>query len=138
MNDSRNMKVPRLCMLLMAVSAMSMSAYANKDDDKGKADLVQAVRIKELNLRKADLQKRIKDEDKKRNRTLSGVTSETQERLNEIQDSICLGLRSQLVSVELELKELVPDKTASVISSQLSILQNQQHSETGDGPDGGK
>lgn len=138
MNDSRNMKVSRLCMLLMAVSTMSMSAYANKDDDKGKADLVQAVRIKELNLRKAELQKRIKDEDKKRNRTLSGVASESQERLNEIQDSICLDLRSRLVSVELELKELVPDKTASVISSQLSILQNQQHSETGDGPEGGK
>lgn len=121
---------------LCAMALICASAYA-QNDSQNKDDAVQAIKVKELNARKANLQKQIKIEDQKRNQTLNGVTAETQEILNEKQDSICLELRSQLVSVELELKELVPDETASVIANQLNILQNQQQSggETATGND---
>lgn len=116
------MKSYRLLVLCVMV-VFCMTAYAQEDKQN---NTVQAIKIKELNLRKANLQKQIKIEDQKRNQTLSGATAETQEVLNNKQDSICLELRSQLVSVELELKELVPDQTASTIANQFNILQNQQ------------
>lgn len=112
-----------LALCVMAVFCLTAYAQENKQNNT-----VQAIKIKELNLRKANLQKQIIIEDQKRNQTLSGVTAETQEMLNNKQDSICLELRSQLVSVELELKELVPDQTASTIANQFRILHNQQQS----------
>ncbi len=130
------MKNLRLYTLLCIMAVICVSAYA-QNDSQNKDDAVQAIKVKGLNARKANLQRQIKIEDQKRNQTLNGVTAETQEILNEKQDSICLELRSQLVSVELELKELVPDETASVIANQLNILQNQQQSgeETATGND---
>ena len=125
------MKSYRLLALCVMV-VFCMTAYAQEDKHN---NTVQAIKIKELNLRKANLQKQIKIEDQKRNQTLSGVTAETQEMLNNKQDSICLELRSQLVSVELELKELVPDKTTATIVNQFNILQNQQ--QTGKKTDAG-
>ena len=88
-----------------------------------------SLRVRELNLRKAELQQQIKAEDAKRNRTISGVAPETQELLNDRQDSICLELRSQLVAVELELRERVPDQTASALAIQLGRIaqQSAQH-----------
>lgn len=109
------------CVMVVICTA----TYAQNDRQNS---TVQAIKVKELNMRKASLQKQINIEDQKRNQTLSGVTAETQEILNNKQDSICLELRSQLVSVELELKELVPDQTASTIANQLNILQSQQQS----------
>ena len=46
--------------------------------------------------------------------------------MNDRQDSICLELRSQLVDLDLELKELVPDKTITKIVEQLNILNQRQ------------
>lgn len=117
----KRLRLYTLCVL----AVICASAYAQNENQGG---AVQAIKVKELNARKVDLQKQIKIEDQKRNQTFNGVTAETQEMLNDKQDSICLELRSQLVSVELELKELVPDETASVIANQLNILQNQQQS----------
>ena len=70
-----------------------------------------ALKIKNLNIRKADLQKQIKMEDKKRNRAIDGVDPETMEAINDKQDSICLALRSELSDIQLELNELIPQKT---------------------------
>lgn len=72
---------------------------------------VNALKIKNLNIRKADLQKQIKMEDKKRNRAIDGVDPETMEAINDKQDSICLALRSELSDIQLELNELIPQKT---------------------------
>lgn len=97
------------------------------------ANSVQALKIKELTARRDNLQKQIKTEDSKRNQIIRGISLEAQEQMNERQDSICLALRSQLVSVDLELKELVPDETASKIKQQLDKLQNgQQQSPKGE------
>lgn len=124
------MKSVRLLVLLAMILTCVTAFAQNVNPDKDKT--VRAIKIKELNLRKESLQKQIKIEDKKRNQTLVGVASETQEILNDKQDSLCLALRSELVSVELELKELVPDETASKIADQFNILQNQRQSGEGD------
>ena len=66
----------------------------------------------ELNAKKEILVKLIETEDAKRNQSISGVTPETQEMLNDRQDSICLALRSQLLSIKLELEEIAADSVA--------------------------
>lgn len=91
---------------------------------------INAVRVKELTLRKCSIEKQIKIEDSKRNQIINGVSVETQETLNDQQDSICLALRSQLVSVELELKELIPDRTVEAIVNQFNKLQQNAQSES--------
>lgn len=67
---------------------------------------VNAIKIKSLKQQKESLQRQISVEDKKRNAVIEGVSIETQEKKNVQQDSICLELRSRLVNIELELKEL--------------------------------
>ena len=89
--------------------------------------IMNAAQVKILTGKREQLKKKIATEDTKRNRVVSGVTPEVQETLNDEQDSICLELRSQLIAVELELKELVPDQTAITIINQLN-LSNQNHS----------
>lgn len=88
-----------------------------------------ALKIKELNARKEAIAKRIKAEDAKRNRTVPGVSPETQERLDDKQDSIYLALKSQLVAVNLELKELVPDRTTSSIVNYFNDLMKLEEEE---------
>jgi len=73
---------------------------------------VDALKLKELNLRRESLQKQISVEDANRNLSVDGVTPRTQEQINDRQDSVCLELRSQLVAVELELQELAADDDA--------------------------
>lgn len=105
--------------LLIAFPALSQTVL---DDTT-----VNAVKVKELSMRKSALEKQILVEDSKRNQNINGIAIETQEMLNDQQDSVCLALRSQLVSVELELKELVPDKTVEAIVNQYNKLhQNAQ------------
>ena len=91
-----------------------------------------ALKIKELNTRKEAIAKLIKAEDAKRNRTVPGVSPETQERLDDRQDSICLALRSQLVAVNLELKELVPDRTAASIVNYFNEIMKPEEEENGE------
>ena len=52
------------------------------------------------------LKKKIELEDRKRNQTIDGVSGISMEKINVRQDSICLDLRSQLVDVQLQIKEL--------------------------------
>lgn len=106
---------------LFVLMAMSVSAQRNAADST-----VTAIKVKELTIRRASLQKQIAVEDGKRNQRIDGITPEMQEAMNDRQDSICLELRSQLVDLELELKELVPDKTITKIVEQLNILNQRQ------------
>ena len=83
-----------------------------------KADTVKVqIKIKELKQTEATLKKRIETEDKKRNRNIEGVSEISMNEMNQRQDSICLDLRSQLVDVQLQVKELElsikPDATLS-------------------------
>ena len=56
-------------------------------------------------------------QDSKRNAVYNGVSPETQERMNDRQDSLCLDLRSQLVDVQLEIKEVKRANLLQVILS---------------------
>ena len=83
-----------------------------------KADTVKVqIKIKELKQAEATLKKRIETEDKKRNRNIEGVSETSMDEMNLRQDSVCLDLRSQLVDVQLQVKELElsikPDATLS-------------------------
>lgn len=72
-----------------------------------KADTVKVqIKIKELKQTEATLKKRIETEDKKRNRNIEGVSETSMDEINQRQDSVCLDLRSQLVDVQLQIKEL--------------------------------
>lgn len=118
---------------IFLISMMTVGGVVGYAQNLSVANSVQALKIKELTARRDNLQKQIKTEDSKRNQIIRGISLEAQEQMNERQDSICLALRSQLVSVDLELKELVPDETASKIKQQLDKLQNgQQQSPKGE------
>lgn len=84
---------------------------------------VNKIRLNTLRQRRTELQKKIEDEDKKRNRVIEGVSAESLERMNMAQDSICLELRSELVGVELEIKELAPRDSPSRIIQQYNNLR---------------
>lgn len=72
-----------------------------------KADTIKVqIKIKELKQTEITLKKRIEIEDKKRNQTIEGVSEISMNDINRRQDSICLNLRSQLVDVQLQVKEL--------------------------------
>lgn len=86
---------------------------------------VDAVKLKELNLRRESLQKRIETEDAKRNRHIDGVSAQVQEAADDRQDSLCLALRSQLVDVELELRELSTDDSRPAIVDRVGQIGRQ-------------
>lgn len=88
-----------------------------------------ALKIKNLNARKVSLKKQIETEDKKRNRVIAGVDPESLERINDRQDSLCLALRSQLTEVQLELDELVPEKTIQQLIQQYNAISGNRKKE---------
>ena len=95
------------CLILLLAMAAFSFALSQTLSAQNRADsTLVALRLNELKTRKADIQKQIETEDRKRNQTIEGVSAETMERMNMTQDSICLELRSQLVEVELEMAEL--------------------------------
>lgn len=104
-----------------------INAVSQRIEQKGDSTML-ALKIKDLNVRKASLQKQIETEDKKRNRVIEGVDPESMELINDRQDSICLALRSQLTDVQLELNELVPDKTVLQLIQQYNVLSEKSTS----------
>ena len=98
------------CLILLLAMAAFSFALSQTLSAQNRADsTLVALHLNELKTRKADIQKQIETEDRKRNQTIEGVSAETMERMNMTQDSICLELRSQLVEVELEMAELTPN-----------------------------
>lgn len=106
----------------MSSLLLSVSVGVSADD---RESIIAAIKVKELTLRKEALEKQIASEDSKRNQTIAGVSLQTQELLNDRQDSVCLALRSQLVSLELELKEwqAIDPETESAIVEQLNNMK---------------
>lgn len=96
-------KYLKIFMFLFAL-AFALPVYS-QSKEQGNATVL-AVKIKELELKKAMIEEKIALEDKKRNQREYGITPERQEVLNDRQDSLCLELRSERVSIELELKEI--------------------------------
>lgn len=117
-----------LIMVVMAMFCVSISAQKKVTPNDS---VMNVVKIKLLTEKKAKLKRQIAIEDAKRNEVVNGVTPEVQEMLNDKQDSICLELRSQLVAVELELKEFVPEHMVSTIVGQLNLLNQKQQSDSG-------
>lgn len=120
-------------LLISAAAALAQNTQStvptrNTQENQQDSTLI-ALKIKELNTRKEALAKQIKAEDAKRYRAVQGVSPETQERIDDKQDSICLALRSQLVAVNLELKELVPDRTTSSIVNYFNDLMKSEEEE---------
>lgn len=116
------MKTIYALFLICASAVISTAAVSN--DDKGE-QLRHIIKVRELNNRKENLKEQIMIEDAKRNQSQPGVAPETLELMNERQDSICLDLRSQLVSVELQLKELVPNgNIEDILQNYNALLQN--------------
>lgn len=105
---------------------MSIPAFSQKVTTSANDSTINAIKIKELTLRRDNLKKQITVEDAKRNRQVVGVSIESLEVMNDRQDSICLDLRSQLVTVELELKGLIPDKLVATVANQLNQLNQNQ------------
>ena len=107
-----------------------------------KADTVKVqIKIKELRQVEATLKKRIETEDKKRNRNIEGVSETSMDEMNLRQDSVCLDLRSQLVDVQLQVKELelsikpdatlAPEQAASNLHQGLATIPAAANSNPG-------
>lgn len=117
------MKTIKILSLLIGGMLFSSTMSHAQEQNVNNDSTVNAVKIKTLKERKAKLHKQIEVEDKKRNAKIEGVSIERLERINEKQDSICLQLRSELVDVDLELKELGADKATSTIMQQINRLR---------------
>ncbi len=91
--------------------------------------IANAVKLKSLQTQREKLLKEIEAEDRKRNVQLNGVTPERQEELNNLQDSVCLSLRSKLVDVTLEIKELAPSVATPQLMQQYNNLLNRKKEE---------
>lgn len=117
-----------ICLLAFAsfTTASAQGQTAASAQDKARSDsAVNALKVKNLRAQITALDKQIKQEDAKRNKTVLGVSPEQLEIMNDRQDSVCLALRSQRTDKELELKEITAKQTAAVIAQQLSVLQQQ-------------
>lgn len=112
----------KLNVLIANLLALSVLPAYSQDVKTEKDSITASIKIEELKREKNMLEKQIVTEDAKRNQSIAGVAPQTLERLNDKQDSLCLELRSKLLSVELELSELVPDKTFEIIANQLEEM----------------
>lgn len=120
--------------LTMGILAMAALPYGSFAQETAATDsAVNAVRVNNLRIQIAGLDKQIKQEDAKRNRTILGVSPEQLEMMNDRQDSVCLALRSKKTDMELELKELTAKQTAEILAQQLSSLQQQGQGNTTNG-----
>ena len=113
--------------LLMAAMLVMPSQAAGREATTGTDSITTAIRLNTLNKQRQDLQDSIQVADAARNASIDGVSPERMEQINDQQDSLCLALRSRLVSVELEIEEITPDRVPSQLLQQYGdMLQNSQ------------
>lgn len=110
--------------VLFAVVAISLSmAQEISAQTIAKNDSIAiALRLNSLQNKKESFQREIKVQDSKRDRQISGVSAETLEKMNDKQDSLCLTLRSELVDVILEIKEISPNVASPQLINQYNNL----------------
>ena len=111
--------------VVLAVCAMS-SIHA---DDKKKLVLTSSEHViaidsvahfnnlKLLETKEQNLKKKLNEEMQKRNATYSGVSAEALEEMNDRQDSICLDLKSQIVDVQLQIRDIRKQQASSFIQA---------------------
>lgn len=105
-----------LPLIAVAAIAIAIAPSVAADDDIIQDNLAGNSKYNALNEQRNQLQEQIATEDKKRNQVIEGVSAQQLEQINDRQDSICLELRSQLVSVELQISELsIGERTEQVI-----------------------
>lgn len=86
--------------------------------------IANALKLNSLKKQKERIQKEIKLQDAKRNKMIPGVSYETMEQINDSQDSVCLDLRSKLVDVMLEIKDLNSVVISPGLINQFNNLMN--------------
>lgn len=102
-----------LLILIGSIIGLNIASAQTKTDT-----LKVQLKIKELKQTEISLKKRIETEDKKRNQNIDGVSEISMNEINERQDSVCLDLRSQLVDIQLQVKELESSiKPATILST---------------------
>ena len=106
---------------VVCIMFSSMSSAQEKEPVRD--SLATALKVTELTNRRDSLRQQIQIEDARRNQVICGVSPLRMEQINERQDSLCLEIRSRLVAVEIELKELVPDKLESLLRLQMSLAK---------------
>lgn len=118
-------RIITLCIATFIAGFISIDVAAQTNTSRSDSIAV-AVRLKSLLSKKDIIEKEIKNEDAKRNSQISGVSPETLEMMNNRQDSICLALRSELVDVTLEIKELSPGVVSPQLLQQYNNLVNKK------------
>ena len=73
--------------------------------------------LKLLETKEQNLKKKLNEEMQKRNATYSGVSAEALEEMNDRQDSICLDLKSQIVDVQLQIRDIRKQQASSFIQA---------------------
>lgn len=109
---------------MFAIAILTIIAVPALAQEPATDSIQNNLKVKELAIKQNYFKARIATEDKKRNQKINGVTPETEEMINDKQDSICLDLRSQLVAVELELKEL--SSASTIPYNQMSQQPNKE------------
>lgn len=114
--------------LLGVLSAMSlsMSPGIHSKTVERNDSIATAIRLNSLQNKRESLQREIKAQDTKRDKQIAGVSAATLEEMNDRQDSICLALRSELVDVILEIKELSPTVDSPQLINHLNNLVNRK------------
>ncbi len=115
--------------IIMAIAVILMAGLLETDlsaqNNSARNDsIANTLKLNSLKKQKERLQKEISTQDAKRNRNIPGVVRETMELMNERQDSLCLALRSKLVDVALEIKELSPSLASPTLINQFNNLMN--------------
>lgn len=119
------MKFPIITITLLAFILSFGNGIDAQTRQQPTNSTITSVRLHNLRAKSNKLQNEIRVQDAKRNQQVAGVSPESMEIINERQDSICLALRSELVDVMLEMKEIAPDKHNQPLLEQLNqIRQN--------------
>ena len=73
--------------------------------------------LKTLEAKEKNLQKRLDEEMQKRNATFSGASAEVLEEMNDRQDSLCLAIKSQIVDVQLQIRDIRQQHASSYMQA---------------------
>ena len=118
--------------LLLVMAAFTGSDLFAQNTPSRNDSIAATLRLHGLKARREKLQQEIMVQDAKRNKQVAGVAPETLEEMNDRQDSVCLALRSQLLEVILEIKEVSPEVASPALLQQYNQLINKPNQEKKD------
>lgn len=118
--------------LLLVMAAFTGSDLFAQNTPSRNDSIAATLRLHGLKARREKLQQEIKVQDAKRNKQVAGVAPETLEEMNDRQDSVCQSLRSQLLEVILEIKEVSPEVASPALLQQYNQLINKPNQEKKD------